>query len=278
MSIVGHVVIEDPREGYIKLLKSLRDEGTPSSPRGDKTYELFDVVMKLDPRCVLVTGIKRNISAKLISMEGLQLISGSTFPTRTIKAAPNMARFTDGEVFHGAYGPRINPQLPGVITRLKKDRNTRQALMTVWNPLYDLNGDPQPRDVPCTALIQFFIRNDQLVMHVTMRSNDVWWGTPHDWGQFSQLQMALARVLEVDLGAYYHHAVSFHLYERDVENIDLLVEPTGEPTTLLGIGKDGMTLTEMQARALSILRREDVQDMNDSERWHVKQQALIDGA
>lgn len=273
--ISQHATNDDPRVTYLELLRWLRDHGEASSPRGEKTHELFDVVMKLDPHHVLVTGINRGISLKLISMEGLQLISGTTFPRRTILAAPNMARFTDGEVFHGAYGPRIAPQLPGVVSRLMKDPDSRQALMTVWNPLYDLGGDPQPRDVPCTALIQFFIRKNALVMHVTMRSNDAWWGTPHDWGQFSQLQLAMARVLDVDAGSYYHHAVSFHLYERDFDKIDALTEPVGNPERLSGIGYRGITFNAMKSLALHILHEDEIVNPSPAEMWHITQQRKI---
>jgi len=277
--INNHVVIEDPRIGYVQLLKDLRDHGEAANPRGVKTYEMFDVVMKLDPRYVLVTGINRGISLKLISMEGLQLIAGVTYPNRTILAAPNMANFTDGEVFHGAYGPRIAPQLPHVVERLRKDPDSRQALMTVFNPLYDLGGDPPPRDIPCTALIQFFIRKNRLVMHVTMRSNDVWWGTPHDWGQFSQLQMGVANTLDIEPGDYYHHAVSFHLYERDTEKIDTLTEPSGDPFMLDGIGYRGIPLSILKCRALSILNESSVEPLQSfSEQWHIEQQRKITGS
>ena len=277
MSLNNHFNIWDPRIDYQRLLKSLRDEGLVSSPRGEKTYEVFDVVMRLDPEHVLVTGINRGVSLKLISMEALQLIAGVSYPFRTIAAAPNMERFTDGEIFHGAYGTRIRPQLDGVINRLKSDRDSRQAVITIWDPLHDLFGQPQPKDVPCTTMLQFFIRDDRLVMHVTMRSNDAWWGTPHDWGQFSQLQLALAHVLSIELGDYFHHAVSFHLYERDIEKIDMLTEPTGNPQTLGGIGHPGMSLVEMQKRARDLLDGElwDPLIVTDAEAWHMQQQQLI---
>ena len=124
-------------------------------------------------------------------------------------------------------------------------------------------------------MLQFFLRDDKLVMHVTMRSNDAWWGTPHDWGQFSQFQLALANVLDVEAGAYYHHAVSFHLYARDFESIDKLTAPTSDPVILGGIGSPGLSLRLMRNRALSLLDGNVVFTTNETENWHREQQGAI---
>jgi thymidylate synthase len=276
MNLRNYIEIADPRVNYRELLLALRDTGHKTSPRGQETYEAFDVVMKLDPHNVLVTGIKRNISTPLISMESLQLITGTSWPRRTIAAAANMARFTDGEVFHGSYGQRLNPQLKGVINRLKSDTESRQAVMTIWDPLHDLFGEPQPRDVPCTTMMQFLLRQDKLIMHVTMRSNDIWWGTPHDWGQFSQLHLAMANALGVEAGDYFHHVVSLHLYGRDVESIDnLLPEPTTAPTLLSGIGNVGDSFETIQSRAYTLLSGNRLDDENETESWHGRIQSRI---
>lgn len=268
--------LSDVRYDYPDLLKLLRKNGTRTAPRGEETLEMLDVVMVLDPHYPLVTGINRGISTKLISMEALQLISGLSYANRTVKAAPNMSRFLDGEVFHGAYGPRIAPQIEAAINKLKSDADSRQALMTVWNPMYDLLGIAQPRDIPCTALIQLFIRNDKLVMHTTMRSNDAWWGTPHDWGQFTQLMLTIASIMDIEAGDYYHHAVSWHLYERDFDKIDELTVPTG-PQVEMGSIYTNNSLHDARIRAKLMIEMPDkVVPFNTTEDWHVKQQLAID--
>ena len=61
-------------------------------------------------------------------------------------------------------------QLDYVIDRLKSDKDTRQATISIYDgkehPLYH-------KDTPCTYAIQFTIVNDRLNMCVTMRSNDL---------------------------------------------------------------------------------------------------------
>jgi len=269
--------IENVQTDYPALLQYLRTHGESTSPRGQNTREIFDVVMRLDPHYAIVTGIDRKLSTKLISLEALQLISCTSMPARTVKAAPNMANFMNGETFHGPYGTRIGAQLEAVIRRLQSDRDTRQAVITIWDPLLDAFRTTQAKDVPCTTMLQFFIRNDKLVMHVTMRSNDAWWGTPHDWGQLSQLQLALANVLGIEAGDYYHHAVSFHLYERDFDKIDTLSFPTSDLVRHDGFGWKGITFEEIQARALTFMTHPtSVTAESTTESWHLQQQLSID--
>lgn len=270
--------IENAQYDYPRLLKWIRDNGEKVSPRGQETRELFDVVMRIDPHYAIVDGINRKLSKKLISMEALQLISQTSYVERTIKALPNMANFLDGGAFHGAYGPRIGNQLVAVVEKLKKDPYTRQAVVTIWNPQLDNFNVSTPRDIPCTTMLQFFVREDKLVMHVTMRSNDAWWGTPHDWGQFSQLQLALANVLSIEAGDYYHHVVSFHLYERNIDDIDTLTKPTKDIEKFTGIGSPGNTLDELAWKAKHLLENvEFYYPLNHDEIWHKNVQMKIDG-
>jgi thymidylate synthase len=275
--INSRIHIENVQTDYVKLLTTLRDQGVASSPRGQATREVMDVVMKLDPHYAIVTGINRKLSMKLISMEALQLISRTSYPERTVRAMPNMASFMDGGSFHGAYGTRIGSQLGHAIEKLKNDSDTRQAVMTIWNPQFD-NG-MVVRDTPCTSMLQFFIRDNRLVLHVTMRSNDAWWGTPHDWGQFSQLQLAVAKILEIEAGPYYHHVVSFHLYERDIEKIETLMTPSADLRRFDGIGVMGNALDDVTQIAKRLLDEPStVECRSADEEWHKSIQLKINEA
>jgi thymidylate synthase len=271
------IIIDSPQHEYKKLLKWVRDNGEKVSPRGQETREILDVVMRLEPQYAIVDGINRKLSKKLISMEALQLISQTSYVERTVKAMPNMAQFMDGGSFHGAYGPRIGAQLGAAIDKLQRDQNSRQAVITIWNPQLDAFNATTPKDIPCTTMLQFMIRDGKLVMHVTMRSNDAWWGTPHDWGQFSQLQLAVAKILCVPAGYYYHHVVSFHLYERDIEKIDTLTAPTTSMEQFTGIGEEGNSLFIIQSLAKQLLEAPGLMLANNhDETWHQKVQLRID--
>lgn len=49
-------------------------------------------------------------------------------------------------------------------------------------------------------------------MSVTMRSNDAYFGLPHDVFCFTMLQEMMARRLGYDVGEYYHYVGSMHVY------------------------------------------------------------------
>ena len=67
-----------------------------------------------------------------------------------------------------------------VIMSLQKDINTRQASITIHDPIKDDFGKDgklkETKDTPCTRTIQFMVVDGKLDCTVTMRSNDVLWG------------------------------------------------------------------------------------------------------
>jgi thymidylate synthase len=211
-----HIEMRDMRRDYHNVLRYVRTMGSEVTIRGMETREVLDATLVIkDPTDCLPVGVGRGINPRIAAMEALQLIAGESHPDLLVRAAPNFAQFRDGGSFHGAYGPRVAMQLPRVVQRLKDDPTTRQALITVWDPLHDLMVDGR-HDYPCTVSLQFMIREGQLQLHTTMRSNDVWWGLAYDAFQFTQLQLVVAQAIGFDPGPYFHHAVSMHIYERDV--------------------------------------------------------------
>ena len=100
-------------------------------------------------------------------------------------------------------------QLENVINILKKNPNTRQAAISI----YDGKEIHQYAfDTPCTYAVQFTIINNKLCMSVYMRSNEIWYGFCNDQYQFSSLQKLVAQRLDIKIGWYYHHAHNMHLY------------------------------------------------------------------
>lgn len=264
--------IPNMREGYPGICQYVVENGNSVAPRGEATHELLDVTIVVnDPADTLPIGTGRKLVLAIGAVEALQLIAGASFPDLTCRVAPAMRRFMDGGTFHGAYGPRTRQQMPQVIKKLQDDPDTRQAVITIWDPALD-NFDGL-HDYPCTVMLQFLIRNDELQLHVTMRSNDVWWGLAYDAFQFSQLQCAVANCLKMTAGSYFHHAVSLHAYERDFESIKALHAPVGlRAEHYAGFGSAGeitMPWSEIAADALGILDGtfEPTESM-PTERWY----------
>lgn len=239
----NHFQISDMRNGYRLVVANVAARGEPVSPRGQDTLELQGATIKLThPLDSIPSGVGRRPNVAIGAAEALQLIGGFSDPELMVAITKNFERYKDAGVLHGAYGSRVRPQLPQVVNRLKRDPDTRQAVLNIWDPLHDLHV-PDSADYPCTLSLQFLLRNGRLVLHTHMRSNDVWMGLPYDVFQFTQLQLTVANLLGVPVGSYWHHANSLHIYKRDLDRA-VEMKPACEASrgTLAPHGLDAGTL------------------------------------
>ena len=127
----------------------------------------------------------------------------------------------DGKTSNSAYGHIMLirhgfNQLNRVIELLKKDHNSRRALINI--------NVPNPRvietkDEPCTVCMQFLIREGKLNCTGVMRSNDIWFGLPYDIVFFTEVQKYIAAKVGVEVGIYTHFTTSLHAYEKDLDKL-----------------------------------------------------------
>tara|TARA_R110000824_G_scaffold86433_2_gene213854 strand:- start:6205 stop:6804 length:600 start_codon:yes stop_codon:yes gene_type:complete len=93
----------------------------------------------------------------------------------------------------------------------------------MWDANKDLNRAGV--DVPCNTCIYFKIRNNQLLMTVSNRSNDVIWGTfGANIVHMSMLHEYMASALDVNIGAYTQVSDSFHAYTKVFEEMHSRLE------------------------------------------------------
>ena len=206
--------IENAREGYLNVLETLLAEGRIQESRNGRTVELEDVAIQIDnPHILMDSSVRAGYNVAIGYVEGIQLLAGISDSAFTAQVQPNFRNYMEEDTgkFWGAYGPRLVDQLPVIAERLRVDPDTRQAVMTLWDPEFDAHGGK--RDHPCTNRMSFRVRDGKLNMTVDMRSNDAWWGFPYDIVQFSMLHQSMADVLGWNVGSYVHKADSFHLYE-----------------------------------------------------------------
>lgn len=229
------------------MVSALRLYGENVSPRGIDTFELRNVTICIDdPTDATMLGIGRNWNADLAAAEALQLIGGFSDAKVMVNIAPNFAAFLDPPDFthfHGAYGPRTSYALQTVYRRLSEDPDSRQGVVTLWHNERDAQHHP---DLPCTVYLNFTIRDGKLFLTTHMRSNDVWWGWCYDLFQFTQLQLTMARALNVDIGDYVHVVDSFHMYVRDIDASESLTRTIASPRpSLCGLGRSDEDWGEM---------------------------------
>lgn len=226
------------REGYVAIVKAIAEHGEKVSPRGQATREFqCATIIVENPLDTLPTGVGRNLVPGIAAVESAQLLAGESRAGLVRKIGPQMGNFVedDGE-FWGAYGVRTNGQFDMIVRRLKADPESRQTVVTLWRP--DLDGLDSKKDYPCTVMYSYMIRQGRLHMETVMRSNDVILGLGYDAFQHSRTQIALASILECELGEYRHHAMSLHLYERDLHLADQLTMPQRVPSILPALTDD----------------------------------------
>jgi len=140
-----------------------------------------------------------------------------------------MAKFSDdGETLSGAYGPPFTQQRSYILDKFSQDPNTRRAVLTIWRP------SPGPsKDIPCTIMLHFLIRESRLNLIVYMRSNDLWLGFPYDLHTFTTIQKQLAAIMSVGCGTYTHITGSMHLYSDDWPHVNWAMKYPGSMDVVL---------------------------------------------
>lgn len=139
----------------------------------------------------------------------------------------------DGETLNGAYGFRMKEefgfnQIDAVVSELVNEPDSRRAVISIFMP-NDLKNSGS-KDIPCNISILFKIRNRLLDMTVMNRSNDVYWGLPYNLFVFQSLHYYIASRLEVEMGMQRHISDSLHLYERDIRDVEGLLDSSASET------------------------------------------------
>jgi len=201
-------------------LDLLEERGVYISPRGTLTLEYPEAVATtyMLPRYRVLFQPLRNKNHFFEFFEALWILAGRSDVAFLTQFNKRMAEYSDnGTIFHAPYGYRLRKaqgfdQIQAVIELLKKDPDTRQAVLQIWDASKDLNRVPT-LDTPCNDLLFLKIRNGRLNLSVANRSNDVIWGA---YGtnvvQFSMLQEYIAMYLSIPVGRYTQISDSFHVY------------------------------------------------------------------
>jgi thymidylate synthase len=210
-------------EVWIKLLHETWHKGQECSPRGKRIKELLSTQVKIeDLRNNILTHPLRDLNYRFMVAEWLWIQSGRNDVAWVQRFNKNIAQFSDdGKIFRGAYGPRFLSQVYPVLALLRKDPDTRQAVIRIFDDS-DLAG--VTKDVPCTLSLQLLLRGGKLHGVMTMRSNDLWLGFPYDCFNFSQLTNSMAGELGVETGSFTLQAGSSHIYEQDWHKVRDIIE------------------------------------------------------
>ena len=217
INTVNNKKFETANEAYEYLQDAIIQHGTDF---GD-TKALFNVGFYiLNPSDNVITNKERKWNIEYARAEWQWYLTGDRNITKLGKIygkiPPIWIKMADDEGnVNSNYGHQWQRkrQLDAVVRKLKMDKDTRQACISIYDGKEMYKYD---NDTPCTYAVQFTIVNNKLDMCVTMRSNDLWYGFCNDQYQFSMLQQLVASRLDIPVGVYYHFAHNMHLYNNKI--------------------------------------------------------------
>ena len=228
--MLATIFADNLQESVYKILDRLLHDGQPVTVRGLKTYELHPCLIQIDnPKRRTLLYPKRGNNPFATLAETLWVLAGRRDIDYLGKFLPRAKDFSDnGLDWRAGYGPRIRnwkgfndkgeivevDQLEFVVKQIEKDKNTRQAIMTIWDPAKEcIIGET--RDFACSNWIHFMVRNDVLDCCVVIRSNDLIFGmSAINVYEFTVMQEIIANCLNINVGRYFHMSDSMHVYEN----------------------------------------------------------------
>lgn len=211
-------------EAYEGLIEAAL-QGRETSPRGMKTFEIVGpAALQTNMR---TTVARKGMNVRLGYAESMMIIAGF-FDINVIARASKTTNLALWEK-QSDYGPRIKAQLPAVIDMLRKDKDSRRAVVYFNSPL------PPYDDLACSTALHFLIRNDTLEAIMNVRSWDLVMGMPMDIMSHGILSQVVARCLNVQAGNLYATANSAHVYANSLDKAVAL----GDLEFVLGPGWPG---------------------------------------
>lgn len=227
---------------FYGLMKEIRLNGNIVSSRGKEgmdTQEIHPAYIAIEKpveRVLLVPGRKNSLAATIY--ETFWVLAGFSnitpqFLGHYLKRAGDFS--DDGITWRGAYGPRLRrfpneygrpiDQVKEVYNTLSKSLDSRQAVITIHDPGEDTLMIGKTKDIPCNNQIYFLVRDNKLDVTVNVRSNDLIWGySSINVFEWTVLQEAMANLLGVEIGTYYHQANSLHIYQDCFERVDQMLK------------------------------------------------------
>lgn len=226
---------------YRRVAADLDKDGRKQSSRTQETKELPHVSFSIAyPRDRIV--FSRPINPAFAVVEVLWMLAGRRDEGYLHFWNPRMSHWTNDEGDLCGYGYRLRShfgmdQLRRAAEALRVHEDSRQVILQIWDPREDLpNPDPRAKDIPCNVTGHLLLRDGSLDWLQVMRSNDIIWGTPYNFIQFTALQEIIAGWLSADVGTYTHVCSSLHVYRRHWEHIkgirDAKPKPQARPLDL----------------------------------------------
>lgn len=221
------------QEAFSSALHEVQRDGTMLNSREGPCREVLGWGARIIGDTLVSSSSGRRMKASYLGAEVLWYLSATPYVDMIREYAPSYPQWCDkdanGKLYMaGAAGDRIGDQLDAAAELLRREPETRQCVIASWEER-DLKaaarhqpGTPRPRNLPCYVAFEAWVRNNELVWHTHMRSQDAWLGLPCDLFAFSCMQQRLAEMVGVKVGIYLHSVGSLHLYAKHAGRAQVL--------------------------------------------------------
>lgn len=239
MLVVSGKNVNHVFENALWAFKARVDDGSlvPEETRNGPAYSMdqpMALVYERPTERVLFSKL-RDANPFFHFMESLWMLAGRNDVAFVKQFNSRIDQYSDeGTVLHGAYGHRWRnhfgaDQLLWVIAHLKKQPNSRRAVLTMWDPDVDCSQAGGGKDVPCNMQIVFRINGARLDMVVYNRSNDLIWGAcGANAVHLSYVHEFVACALYLPVGTYTQVSANMHIYLSTPNAHELLSAPPNE--------------------------------------------------
>lgn len=217
MSII-EITARNAPQAYVEGLWKFRTMARLEDTRNGEAYVLpapaFLTIQFPEER--LLNCPVRKVNPFFHCMEFVWMMAGSNDAVWISQFNKRMMEYADDKILRGAYGWRWanpSPQIHDTISLLQGDAGTRQAVLAMWDPIYD-GHRATTSDRPCNTHIYFRVdETDSLNMTVCNRSNDFVWGMMGtNVVHFTMLQELIASAAGYKLGMYHVFTNNLHIY------------------------------------------------------------------
>jgi thymidylate synthase len=225
---------------YLDMMRHIRDNGARKEDRtGTGTLSVFGHQLRFDLGKGFPLVTTKKLHVKSIIHELLWFLSGDS-NVRYLQEN-GVSIWDEWADENGDLGPVYGvqwrnwkdaagetiDQIADVVTRLKKDPDSRRILVCAWN-VADLPGMALP---PCHCLFQFYVADGKLSCQLYQRSADVFLGVPFNIASYALLTQMMAQQTDLGVGDFVWTGGDCHLYlnHLDQANEQLTREPLPLP-------------------------------------------------
>src|SRR3990170_4860681 len=231
---------------YLDLMRQVRDQGARKDDRtGTGTLSVFGHQSRYDLSRGFPLVTTKRLHLRSIIHELLWFLRGDT----------NVKYLNDNGVSiwdewadeQGDLGPvygaqwrswpardgQTIDQIGDVISRIRKNPDSRRLIVTAWNPA-DVGRMALP---PCHCLFQFYVARGRLSCQLYQRSADVFLGVPFNIASYALLTHMVAHVTSLAAGEFIHTLGDAHLYSNHLDQARLQLSRAPRPLPVMWIDR-----------------------------------------